>query len=254
MSFGENIKKQRRALGMTLEEVADKVGVTRQTMSRYETGVIKNYSPETISKIAEALDTTAACLISYDESDTSTEIGERIKALRLKNGLTLDEVARKIGVNNATVSRWETGEIKAIGSDKIGALADILGTTTEYLLGRSNNTERTKKLSRYDMPFPTRLRELLNRPGETQGKLAEAIGVQRQSIGQWKDGITSPDINAFNKIADYYNVSADYLLGRKSLDDTTPIESLRAEREALKQELSKLRKAVSDMNKILETL
>lgn len=66
----------------------------------------------------------------------------------------------------------------------------------------------------YNMPFPTRLRDLLSTPGETQGKLADAIGVQRQSIGQWKDGITSPDINAFNKIANYYNVSADYLLGR----------------------------------------
>lgn len=66
----------------------------------------------------------------------------------------------------------------------------------------------------YDLPFPTRLRELLGAPGETQGKLADAIGVQRQSIGQWKDGITSPDVNAFNKIANYYNVSADYLLGK----------------------------------------
>lgn len=66
----------------------------------------------------------------------------------------------------------------------------------------------------YDFPFPTRLRDLLSAPGETQGKLADAIGVQRQSIGQWKDGITSPDVNAFNKIANYYNVSADYLLGR----------------------------------------
>ncbi len=66
----------------------------------------------------------------------------------------------------------------------------------------------------YYMPFPTRLRELLDTPGETQGKLADAVGVNRQSIGQWKDGITSPDINALNKIADYYNVSSDYLLGR----------------------------------------
>lgn len=56
------------------------------------------------------------------------------------------------------------------------------------------------------------------------------------------------------KLAKFYGVSMDYLLGLASLDDTTPIESLRAEREALKQELSKLRKAVSDMNKILETL
>lgn len=182
------------------------------------------------------------------------ELGKKIKTLRIKNGLTLDEVAKRIGVSNATVSRWETGEIKAIGSDKIGALADVLGTNTGYLLGRSNNTERTKQSSRYDMPFPTRLRELLNRPGETQGKLAEAIGVQRQSIGQWKDGITSPDINALDKIADYYNVSTEYLLGRKSLDEISSTETLEKERGTLIGELRLLRKAVDEINNILSSL
>lgn len=41
MSIGENIKKRRKYLGKTLEEVADIIGVSRQTMSRYETGVIQ---------------------------------------------------------------------------------------------------------------------------------------------------------------------------------------------------------------------
>lgn len=56
------------------------------------------------------------------------------------------------------------------------------------------------------------------------------------------------------KLAKFYNVSTDYLLGLETFDDMTPIEALREEREALKQELSKLRKAVGDMNKILETI
>lgn len=66
----------------------------------------------------------------------------------------------------------------------------------------------------YNMPFAKRLRELLDTPGETQEKLANAIGASRQSIGQWKDGVTSPDINSLNKIANYFKVSSDYLLGR----------------------------------------
>lgn len=65
----------------------------------------------------------------------------------------------------------------------------------------------------YYAMFPTRLRLLLDRKGETQGKLADAIEVHRQSIGQWKDGTTVPDIYALKKIAGYYKVSADYLLG-----------------------------------------
>lgn len=73
--------------------------------------------------------------------------------------------------------------------------------------------KKTSVASPYDMPFPIRLRHLLDRKGETQEKLAKAIGANRQSIGQWKDGITSPDVNAVVKIAKYYDVFADYLLG-----------------------------------------
>lgn len=74
-------------------------------------------------------------------------------------------------------------------------------------------TTKTDIEDAYYARFPTRLRLLLDRKGETQGKLADAIEVHRQSIGQWKDGTTVPDIYALKKIADYYNVSSDYLLG-----------------------------------------
>lgn len=76
----------------------------------------------------------------------------------------------------------------------------------------------------YSMPFPTRLRELLNKnktEGKTQEDLADAIGVKRQSISQWQYGNTFPDVNVLNNIANYYCVSADYLLGRT--DIRTPI-------------------------------
>ncbi len=73
------------------------------------------------------------------------------------------------------------------------------------------------KEGNFNMPFPTRLRLLLEegKPnGVTQETLAQFVGVKRQSISQWQYGITSPDVNYLIKIANYFNVSADYLLGR----------------------------------------
>ena len=63
----------------------------------------------------------------------------------------------------------------------------------------------------YDSTFPTILRELLM--DTTQEKLASYCGVQRQSIAQWKDGKTKPDIVSLKRIAEFFNVSTDYLLG-----------------------------------------
>lgn len=58
-----------------------------------------------------------------------------IKNRRSELGLTLEEVARRVGVSRATVLRWETGAIQNLGRDKIAALAAALHVTPEYLLG-----------------------------------------------------------------------------------------------------------------------
>ena len=54
------------------------------------------------------------------------EIANKIKARRLELGLTLEDVARAVGVGRSTVQRWESGLIKNMGRDKIAALAKIL--------------------------------------------------------------------------------------------------------------------------------
>ena len=63
-------------------------------------------------------------------------------------------------------------------------------------------------------PFPSRLRQLMAETGTTQEELAEAVGVQRQTISKYASGQNTPDIEKFEKIADFFGVSFDYLLGR----------------------------------------
>ncbi len=77
-----------------------------------------------------------------------------------------------------------------------------------------NKKGRKKKEIGYDSVFAKRLRVLMEENKTTQPQLAEAVGVSRQAVGQWKDGNTVPDILDFQKIADFYNVSTDFLLGR----------------------------------------
>lgn len=89
-----------------------------------------------------------------------------------------------------------------------------------------SNRGRKKKEVSYDSPFAARLRKLLADTKTTQPMLAEAIGVSRQAIGQWKDGNTLPDVVALGKIADYFNVSADYLLGRSEVMNIDPDKQL----------------------------
>ena len=61
--------------------------------------------------------------------------------------------------------------------------------------------------------FATRLRDLIEKRGTTIKAVAECIGITRQSVSQYCEGATQPNADTIAKIATYFNVSADYLLG-----------------------------------------
>jgi len=67
----------------------------------------------------------------------------------------------------------------------------------------------------YKSPFPVALRALMSeKPITTQEKLAEVTGKTRQTVSQYVNGISEPGYDTLIKIADYFDVSVDYLLGR----------------------------------------
>lgn len=65
-------------------------------------------------------------------------LGRRLKALREKKGISQKFVASKIGVNNSTLSGYESGYREPDG-ETLSRLADFYEVTTDYLLGRSDN-------------------------------------------------------------------------------------------------------------------
>jgi|GEM_PF-2167282 len=60
--------------------------------------------------------------------------------------------------------------------------------------------------------LPNTLRKLMRENGTTQQDLATAIGKTRQAVGYYCDGTSSPDWKTIIKIADYFNVTCDYIL------------------------------------------
>lgn len=67
------------------------------------------------------------------------------------------------------------------------------------------------------------LQLLRKQKGKTQEELAEIFGVSSQSISKWELGINCPDITMLPKIADYYRVSIDELLGYKPMSSINSI-------------------------------
>lgn len=61
--------------------------------------------------------------------------------------------------------------------------------------------------------FPSRLRNLMVETKTTQRKLAQAIGVRPQTVSLYTQGRSFPDVNGLDKIASFFCISADYLIG-----------------------------------------
>lgn len=67
--------------------------------------------------------------------------------------------------------------------------------------------------------FQNIFKRLRNSCGLTQVEMAEKIGISRSTIGMYETGAREPDFETLEKIADFFNVDIDYLLGRT--DKTT---------------------------------
>ena len=66
------------------------------------------------------------------------------------------------------------------------------------------------------MTFSEKLKKLRKEKKITQEQLAQIIGVERSSIGKYETG-TQPSTDNMKRIADYFGVTVDYLLGREEI-------------------------------------
>lgn len=68
--MGLRIKARRKDIGMTQEELGKKIGVTKATINKYETGVVINMKRPTVEKIAQALDVNPGYLMGWTDNIT----------------------------------------------------------------------------------------------------------------------------------------------------------------------------------------
>lgn len=73
MTIGDRIKQRRIELGLTADDLADRIGKSRATVYRYENGDIESFPTTVLEPLADALQTTPANLMGWDEEDRIAE-------------------------------------------------------------------------------------------------------------------------------------------------------------------------------------
>lgn len=75
---------------------------------------------------------------------------------------------------------------------------------------------------RYEMMKFENIRSLRIDNGLTQKQVAQILGISQNTYSQYEVGVLNYPVDAIVKLADYYGVSTDYLLGRTSVKDPYP--------------------------------
>ena len=73
-----------------------------------------------------------------------------LKKRRKELGLTLAQVADAVGVTEATVQRWESGNIKTVRYEKLAPLSSLLGVSPADLMGWSSDDDLPSNISRIE--------------------------------------------------------------------------------------------------------
>lgn len=76
------------------------------------------------------------------------------------------------------------------------------------------------------MKFSDNLRLLRAEYRLTQQDIGNIVGLTAQAVSKWENDLTEPDNNSLIKLAEYFNVSIDYLLGIKDDKETSAIDNL----------------------------
>ena len=69
MTVGDRIRKHRELSGISQTDLAEKIGVSKQTLYKYEKNVITNIPSDKIEEIAKVLNVSESCLMGWENKE-----------------------------------------------------------------------------------------------------------------------------------------------------------------------------------------
>lgn len=129
----------------------------------------------------------------------------------LIENIPIKTFAQRIDVSAPVVGQWIRQEIFPTAASAV-KVADYLDCSLDYLFGRSSQREFIRAAS--PVSFKTRLKDILCAQSISRYKIARACGIEPSLMSKWLLNGCMPKIESLLKLADYFNCSLDYLVGR----------------------------------------
>ena len=156
MCVGERIKEVRLNRSFSQKELAEKMGICRQTLLRLESGKKNRMTTDYLLKICMACNCKAdyilglsSVITELDEPQpreiTNDLIGKRLMEVRKENGISQTAVAKKIDKKwISVICNWERG-LHSIPADDLVKLCKVYNCDVNYILGLSKKKDNDIK-------------------------------------------------------------------------------------------------------------
>ena len=144
--------------------------------------------------------------------DFLSNFSENILALMSDNNLSVDKFAEIVEIDLSEVYRYLREEYIPKLSNII-KIADSFNCSIKYLIGDASLAENGN--FKTQVPFSQRFKELLAKKGISRYRLSKDTNISINRIDDWYYGRFTPSLEKALKLAEYFNCSIDYLLGRE---------------------------------------
>lgn len=198
MNKGERIKELREHIGLSQVQLADKIGVSKQTLYKYENNVITNIPSDKIEAIAELCNTTPAYIMGWNSEQITnipTENGVKIPVLgHVAAGIPISAIEDILDWEEIPSAMAETGkyfglqikgdsmEPRILDGDVVIVRSQPTAETGDIVIAQVNGDEATckKLLMQSDglslLSFNTKYDPMVFTAAEVESKPVRIIG------------------------------------------------------------------------------
>ncbi|WP_339061608.1 helix-turn-helix transcriptional regulator [Fusobacterium polymorphum] len=147
-------------------------------------------------------------------------IGNFIKNKRKELNLTLKDIADKLEISESLISRYESGNVKKIGMDKLIPLSEILQIDINELLNNINFSRKKKKVTLKEIEIAKRLKKLRTENNLSLRKVADFLNITSSTVLKYENAnITNIPIDNITELAKIYKVTPSHILGLDDYDE-----------------------------------
>ncbi|MBQ8658693.1 MAG: transcriptional regulator [Clostridia bacterium] len=144
--------------------------------------------------------------------DILSKLPERLGELMFEKNVTPKDLAPHIGVNRCTVNRYLRGT-RLPNFCVFVKILDFFPCSADFILGLVDHTPPNTTF--YPTPkFSERFRELMSEYKTSQYALHKKTKFSYDNFNKWLKGDTHPFVDNLIKLANAFDCSVDYLLGR----------------------------------------